>query len=84
LPFQYCDYPVERRPIDTGVHHNTATAEQHDLHPTVPDGTVTSVKVVEIGVELEVAIGQAAMGGSLPISVSSRGGVSSAIASICM
>ena len=45
---------------------------------------VTSVKVVEIGVELEVAIGQAAMGGSLPISVSSRGGVSSAIASICM
>ena len=45
---------------------------------------VTSVKVVEIGVEFEVAIGQAAMGGSLPISVSSRGGVSSAIASICM
>ena len=45
---------------------------------------VTSVKVVEIGVEFEVAIGQAAMGGSLPSSVSSKGGVSSVIPSICM
>jgi hypothetical protein len=43
-----------------------------------------SVKVVEIGVEFEVAIGQAAMGGSLAGSVSSRGGVSSAMPSICM
>jgi hypothetical protein len=38
-----------------------------------------SVKVVEIGVAFEVAVGQAAMGGSLAGSVSSRGGVSSAI-----
>jgi hypothetical protein len=45
---------------------------------------VMSVKVVEIGVEFEVAIGQAAMGGSLPSSVSSKGGVSSVIPSICM
>ena len=45
---------------------------------------VMSVKVVEIGVEFEVAIGQAAMGGSLAGSASIRGGVSSAIPSICM
>lgn len=45
---------------------------------------VTSVKVVEIEVEFRVAIGQAARGGSLPGSASSRGGVSSAIPSICM
>ena len=43
-----------------------------------------SVKVVEIGVEFEVAIGQAAVGGSLAGSVSSRGGVSAAMPSICM
>jgi hypothetical protein len=45
---------------------------------------VTSVKVVEIGVEFEVAIGQAATGGSLSSSASSSRGVSSAIPSICM
>ena len=45
---------------------------------------VTSVKVVEIGAEFEVANGQAASGGSLPGSVSSAGGVSSAIPSICI
>jgi hypothetical protein len=35
-------------------------------------------------VEFEVAIGQAAMGGSFAGSASISGGVSSAIASICM
>jgi hypothetical protein len=45
---------------------------------------VTSVKVVEIGVEFEVAIGQAARGESLLGSASIRGGVSSGIPSICM
>jgi hypothetical protein len=45
---------------------------------------VTSVKVVEKRVSEEVAIGQAARGGSLPGSASSSGGVSSAIPSICM
>ena len=45
---------------------------------------VMSVKVVEIGVEFEVAMGQAARGGSLPGSASSSGDVSSAIPSICM
>jgi hypothetical protein len=49
-----------------------------------PLGRVTSVKVVEIGLEFEVAIGQAAKGGSLLGSASSGGGVSSAIPSICM
>jgi hypothetical protein len=43
-----------------------------------------SVKVVEIELAFEVAIGQAARGGSLPGSASSGGGVSSAIPSICM
>ena len=43
-----------------------------------------SVKLVEIGVEFEVAIGQAASGGSFAGSESIIGGVSSAIASICM
>jgi hypothetical protein len=43
-----------------------------------------SVKVVEIGMEFEVAKGQAAMGGSLAGSASISGGVSSAIPSICM
>jgi hypothetical protein len=47
-------------------------------------GQVLSVKVVEIEVEFEVAIGQVAMGGSLSSSVSSKGGVSSAVPSICM
>ena len=45
---------------------------------------VTSVKVVEIGAEFEVAIGQAASGGSLAGSASISGGVSSAIPSICI
>ena len=45
---------------------------------------VMSVKVVEIGVAFEVAIGQAAIGGSLAGSASIRGGVSSAIPSICI
>ena len=39
---------------------------------------VTSVKVVEIGVEFEVAIDQAARGGSFAGSASTDGGVSSA------
>jgi hypothetical protein len=47
------------------------------------DYVVMSVKVVEIGVEFKVAIGQAANGGSLPSSASSRGCVSSA-PSICI
>ena len=42
-------------------------------------GAVTSVKMVEIGVGFRVAIGQAARGGSLPGSASSRGGVSSEV-----
>jgi hypothetical protein len=45
---------------------------------------VTSVKVVEKRVSEEVAIGQAAMGGSFAGSASISGGVSSAIPSICM
>ena len=45
---------------------------------------VTSVKVVEIGVEFEVAIDQAARGGSFAGSASTDGGVSSAIPPICM
>ena len=45
---------------------------------------VTSVKVVEKRVSEEVAIGQAAMGGSFAGSASMSGGVSSDIPSICM
>jgi hypothetical protein len=45
---------------------------------------VTSVKVVEKRVSEEVAIGQAAMGGSLAGSASISGGASSAMPSICM
>ena len=48
------------------------------------DGEVTSVKVVEKRVSEEVAIAQAAMGGSLAGSASISGGVSSAMPSICM
>jgi hypothetical protein len=40
-----------------------------------------SVKLVEIGVEFEVTIGQATIGGSLAGSASVSGGVSSAIPS---
>ena len=54
------------------------------LRPPPQRIAVTSVKVVEIGVEFEVAIGHAAKGGSLLGSASSGGGVSSAIPSICM
>ena len=55
-----------------------------EIHEAALRAAVTSVKVVEIGVEFEVAIGQAARGGSLLGSASSGGGVSSAIPSICM
>jgi hypothetical protein len=47
-------------------------------------GKITSVKVVEKRVSEEVAIGQAARGGSFAGSASISGGVSSAIPSICM
>jgi hypothetical protein len=46
--------------------------------------TITSVKVVEKRASEEVAIGQAAKGGSFAGSSSIDGGVSSAIPSICM
>jgi hypothetical protein len=45
---------------------------------------VASVNVVEIRGGFEVAIGQAARGGSLRVSVSASGASSSAIASTCM
>ena len=48
------------------------------------EGPIDQRKMVEKRVSGEVAIGQAAMGGSLAGSASISGGVSSAMPSICM
>jgi hypothetical protein len=61
------------------------TYVNQEVHASALVGTpITSVKVVEKRVSEEVAIGQAARGGSVAGSGSISGGVSSTIPSICM
>jgi hypothetical protein len=80
--------------LRTPISLDALDGERHLVENLVKEGegrlclaAVASVKVVEIGVELEVAIGQAAwdvtwVSGSISPSIS--GGSSSALASICM
>ena len=39
-PFQYSNDAVEPRRIDTGVNHNAAPADEHDLHATAHSGRI--------------------------------------------
>jgi hypothetical protein len=86
---------LEDQSCQIAIKPQTAIAHESDISDPslaiIPQGgsggseeakEVTSVTLV--GVELEVAIGQAAMGGGFAGSASISGGVSSAIPSICM
>ena len=80
-----------RRPFGEVAEEPVESAHTYTLAPAIPSmhcwrfesgNLVASVNMVEIRAVSEVAIGQAARGGSLKVSGS--GVISSAMASICM